>query len=76
MTSVVQHCSTRKPWQRAFYYDVTLLAMAETAARASDPAAVQKMVDQAAQEFQLNRRGVDIGFNSITAVGKKRQDGE
>ena len=73
--NVYEHRQQKKPWLKAHYHDVTLLAMEEMSLKVPtlnipNPTNTRQIVQRAAQEFEDHHRGITLISEGVTVLGQ------
>ena len=68
---VLEDRSKTKSWHLSNSEDIAMLAMEEISLKLPEISEVQKMIWNAALEFEKNQRGVALASDRVTVVGRR-----
>ncbi|MCJ1355331.1 MAG: hypothetical protein MMC33_005322 [Icmadophila ericetorum] len=71
LQDVVEDRRKKKSHHLSNSQDVTLLAMEEMSTKLSKGSTLREMIQKAAQEFEVNQRGIAIASDRVTVIGRK-----
>ena len=68
---VLEDRAKKHSWNLSNSHDITMLAMEEISLKLPQRSEVQRIIQNAALEFENNHRGVALASDRVTVVGRK-----